>query len=208
MKAIVYTKYGPPDVLQLKEVEKPTPKDNEILIRIYATSVNYGDIVARNFKEISPRKFKVPFPFWLFAKIFFGFRKPKITILGSEFAGEIESVGKDVKRFRKGDQVFGYLGQSMGANAEYLCMPEDGMVASKPTNMTYEEAALSYLGLGVTAPTPSLRRLIQAGQIYIDPFWYQFLFPTIVLALMVLAYAFIGDGLRDAFDPQQERRAV
>ena len=97
MKAIVYTKYGPPDVLQLKEVEKPTPKDNEVLIRVYATSVNYGNSLARNFKEISPRKFNMPFPFWLLAKIFFGFRKPKITILGSEFAGEIESIGKDVK---------------------------------------------------------------------------------------------------------------
>ena len=130
MKAIVCTKYGPPDVLQLQEVEKPAPKDNEILIRIYATSVNYGDTVARNFKEISPRKFNMPFLFWLFAKIFFGFRKPKITILGSEFAGEIESIGKDVKSFKQGDQVFGYLGQSMGANAEYLCMPEDGCVAT------------------------------------------------------------------------------
>ena len=141
MKAIVCTKYGPPDVLELKEVEKPTPKDNEILIRIYETSVSYGDIVARNFKEISPRKFNMPFLFWLFAKIFFGFRKPKITILGSEFAGEIEAVGKDVKRFKEGDQVFGYIGQSMGAYAEYLCMPEDWCGAIKPANMTYEEAA-------------------------------------------------------------------
>ena len=94
MKAIVYTEYGPPEVLQLKEVEKPTPKDNEILIRVYATSVNYGDIIARNFKEISPRKFNMPFLFWLPARIFFGLRKPKIKILGSEFAGEIEATGK------------------------------------------------------------------------------------------------------------------
>ncbi|GAH43003.1 unnamed protein product, partial [marine sediment metagenome] len=107
MKAIVYTKYGPPDVLQLKEVEKPTPKDNEILIRIYATTVNYGDIIARNFKNISPRKFNMPMLFWFGARIYFGLRKPKITILGAELAGEIEAVGKDVKRFRKGDQVFG-----------------------------------------------------------------------------------------------------
>lgn len=142
MKAIVYTKYGAPDVLRLEEVEKPAPRDNEVLIRVHATSVNYGDLVARNFKAISPRKFNMPLLFWLFAKIFFGFRKPKITILGSEFAGKIESVGKDVKSFKQGDRVFGYLGQSMGAYAEYLCMPEDGVLAIKPANMTYEEAAV------------------------------------------------------------------
>jgi NADPH:quinone reductase-like Zn-dependent oxidoreductase len=142
MKAIVCEKYGPPEVLQLKEVEKPTPKDNEVLIKVYATTVNYGDIVARNFKEISPRKFNMPFLLWFFAKILFGIRKPKITILGSEFAGEIESVGKTVNRFKKGDQVFGYLGPSMGAYAEYLCMPEEGCIAIKPANMSYEEAAV------------------------------------------------------------------
>ncbi len=141
MKAIVYTEYGSPDVLQLKEVEKPVPKDNEILIRIFATSVNIGDIWARNFKEISPRKFTMPLPLWLPSRMYFGFTKPRINILGSEFAGEVEGVGEDVKRFRKGDQVFGYRGQSMGANAEYLCMPENGLVAIKPANMTYEEAA-------------------------------------------------------------------
>jgi NADPH:quinone reductase-like Zn-dependent oxidoreductase len=131
MKAIVYTKYGPPDVLELKEVAKPIPKDNEILIRVYATPVNYGDITARNFKKISPRKFTMPFPLWLPTRIFFGIRKPRKKILGSEFAGKIEAVGKDVKLFRKGDQVFGYLGPGLGANAEYLCMPEDRSVAIK-----------------------------------------------------------------------------
>ena len=125
MKAIVYTKYGPPDVLHLKEVEKPMPKDNEVLIKVHAASVNYGDIAARNFKNISPRKFNMPLLFWLFAKLYFGFRTPRITVLGSEFAGEVESAGKDVTSFKQGDQVFGYLGQSMGAYAEYLCMPED-----------------------------------------------------------------------------------
>ncbi|MCD4814632.1 NAD(P)-dependent alcohol dehydrogenase [bacterium] len=141
MKAMAYTKYGPPDVLQLGEVEKPIPKDNEVLIKIYATPVNYGDIIARNFKNIPLHKFNMPMPFWLGARIYFGLRKPRKKILGSEFAGKIEATGKDVKVFRKGDQVFAYRGMNMGANAEYLCMPEDGMVAIKPANMTYEEAA-------------------------------------------------------------------
>ncbi|MCJ7703801.1 MAG: NAD(P)-dependent alcohol dehydrogenase, partial [Anaerolineales bacterium] len=142
MKAIVYTEFGPPEVLQLKEVEKPTPKDNQVLIKIYATSVKYGDLVARNSRNISPREFHMPFLFWLINKVVFGFRKPKVNILGAELAGEIEAVGVDVKSFKPGDQVFGYPGQSMGANAEYLCMPEDGMLAIKPANMTFEEAAV------------------------------------------------------------------
>jgi NADPH:quinone reductase-like Zn-dependent oxidoreductase len=163
MKAIVYTKYGPPDVLELKEVAKPIPKDNEILIRVYATPVNYGDITARNFKNISPRKFTMPFPLWLPTRIFFGIRKPRKKILGSEFAGEIEAVGKDVKLFRKDDQVFGYLGPSLGANAEYLCMPEDGSVAIKPANMTYEEAAA--VPYGALMALSLLRKVnIQSGQ--------------------------------------------
>ena len=141
MKAIVYTKYGPPEVLQLKEVEKPVPKDKEILIKIHATPVSFGDKLVRNLKEITPGKFHMPFLFWLFAKMYFGFRRPRITILGSEFAGEIEALGKNVKSFKPGDQVFGYRGSLMGAYAEYLCMPENGVVALKPSNMTYEQAA-------------------------------------------------------------------
>ena len=141
MKAIVYTKYGPPEVLKLKEKEKPVPRDKEILIKIHATPVSFGDKLVRDLKEITPGKFHMPFLFWLFAKMYFGIRRPRITILGSEFAGEIEAVGKDVKRFKAGDPVFGYRGQSMGAYAEYLCMPETGVLAPKPGNMTYEEAA-------------------------------------------------------------------
>ena len=141
MKAIVYTEFGPPEVLHLQEVDTPAPKENEVLIRVHATSVGYGDLVARDFGHLSPGQFNMPFVFWLLSRVVFGLSKPKISILGSEFAGEVEAIGKDVTRFREGDQVFGYRGQSMGAYAEYLCMPEDGVLASKPSNMTYEEAA-------------------------------------------------------------------
>jgi NADPH:quinone reductase-like Zn-dependent oxidoreductase len=163
MKAIINTEYGSPDVLHLTDVEKPVPKDNEILIRIHATSVNFGDTMARNFKAITPRQFNMPFLFWLLAKISFGLRQPKITVLGSEFAGEIEAVGRDVKRFKQGDQIFGYPGLSFGAYAEYLCMPEDSVLAIKPTNMTYEEAAV--VSYGAIMALPLLRRVnIQPGQ--------------------------------------------
>jgi NADPH:quinone reductase-like Zn-dependent oxidoreductase len=139
MKAIVYTEYGPPDVLQLQEVEKPTPKQDQVLIRVHATLVSFGQVIARNF-TFSPREFWLPIPLWLPARMDFGFKKPRHPILGSEFAGEIEAVGQDVKSFKPGDQVFGFS-SGFGAYAEYVCMPEDGVLASKPANMTYEEAA-------------------------------------------------------------------
>ncbi len=135
MKAVVYTEYGPPEVLQLKEVAKPTPKKNKVLIRIYATTVTAEDPRLRGgFTSLPPL-------LWLLGRIFVGFRKPRNTILGFELAGEIESVGKDVTRFKEGDQVYGYTGISLGACAEYKCIPEEGVLAIKPTNMTYEEAA-------------------------------------------------------------------
>lgn len=163
MKAIVCAEFGTPDVLQLKEVAKPTPKDNEVLICVHAASVNFGDLMARNFKAVSPRKFNMPFIFWLPAKISFGLRKPNITILGSELAGEIEAVGKDVKRFKKGDQVFGYPGLSFGAYAEYACLPETGAVALKPVNLSYEEAVT--LPYGAIMTTSLLEKAnIQCGQ--------------------------------------------
>ncbi len=156
MKAIVYTEYGPPEVLQIKEVEKPTPQDNEVLIRVHATPVNYGDLTARNFKNIPAREFHMPLPLMLITRLYFGFNKPKINILGSEFAGEIESVGKEVKLFKAGDPVMGYLGQRMGAYAEYICVPEDGTIAKKPTNITYAEAAA--IPYGAIMATSLLRK--------------------------------------------------
>jgi NADPH:quinone reductase-like Zn-dependent oxidoreductase len=163
MKAVVYTEYGSPDVLHLKEIEKPTPKDNEILIRVHATSIGTGEIWVRNFKAISPRKFSMPAALWLPARLTFGFNKPKKQILGSEFAGEIEAVGKEVKRFKAGDPVFGYRGMNFGANAEYLCMPAAGLVALKPANVTYEEATVIPYG-ALTALTLLRKVNIQPGQ--------------------------------------------
>ncbi|MBZ0299914.1 MAG: NAD(P)-dependent alcohol dehydrogenase [Anaerolineae bacterium] len=133
MRAVIATKYGSPDVLQLKEVAKPAPKDNEVLIRIFATTVSSGDVRIRSFTS--------PIVAWLPMRMLLGFTGPRKKILGSALAGEIEAVGKDVKQFSPGDQVFGTTGFGMGTHAEYKCLPEDGVLAKKPDSMTYEEAA-------------------------------------------------------------------
>lgn len=143
MKAIVCTKYGSPDVLQLQEVEKPTPKDNQVLIRVHAATVTAGDCELR--------RFKFPILFWLPLRLYIGIRKPRIKVFGQELAGEIESVGKEVTQFKKGDQVFAPTEMSFGAYAEYICLPGNYTIATKPSNMTCEEAA--------TIPTGGLNAL-------------------------------------------------
>ena len=134
MKAILHTAYGPPDELQLKEVEQPVPNENEVLIKIHATTVTTSDCNIRNLSF-------VPKILWLPVRMQFGLSKPKNHILGFDLAGEVEAVGKDVARFNIGDQIFGTTEPAYGAHAEYICLPEDGVLANKPAPMTYEEAA-------------------------------------------------------------------
>ncbi len=132
MKAAVYTKYGPPEVLQLQEIVKPLPKDNEILIRIEATAVNSGDLRLRKADPFGVR-------------LFFGLMKPKINILGAVFSGEVESIGRNVKLFKVGDEVFGHTDMRFGAHAEYICLSESGTLALKPDSLNHATKQPSFL---------------------------------------------------------------
>ena len=150
MKAITYSKYGPPSVLQLSTVNKPIPKDGEILIRIFATAVNSGDWRLR---KADP---------WA-VRLFFGLKKPKINILGSVLSGLIEATGNNVTRFKKGDEVFGATGMSFGAYAEYKCLPQEGILAIKPAGIGHEEAAT--IPFGATTALYFLKKAaIKSGQ--------------------------------------------
>ncbi|EEM98412.1 Alcohol dehydrogenase, zinc containing [Bacillus thuringiensis IBL 200] len=155
MKAIICTKYGPPNVLQLQNVEKPKPKKNEVLVKIHATSVSTGDCRIRGFNS--------PLLFWIPMRIILGFRKPRKPILGVELSGEIEDIGTDVTQFKKGDQVFALTELNLGGYAEYTCLHESGLIALKPTNVTYEEAAV--IPFGGTSALHFLRKgQIKKGQ--------------------------------------------
>jgi NADPH:quinone reductase-like Zn-dependent oxidoreductase len=133
MKAAVHTRYGPPDVVRILEVDKPAAKDNEVLVKVHATTVNRTDSGLRAAKPFINR-------------FFTGLRRPRVTVLGNEFAGEVEATGRGVRSFTVGDRVFGYNGTRFGAHAEYLAMPEDGSLATMPAKVTYEQAAPSTEG--------------------------------------------------------------
>lgn len=155
MKAMVYESYGSPDVLRLKEVIKPTPKDNEVLIKVHATTVTSADCRLRSLN--------LPRGFGLISRLIFGITKPRQPILGAELAGEIESIGKSVIKFKVGDPVFAISGFGMAAHAEYKCMPEDGAIALKPTCLAYDEAAAMSFG-GTTALDFFRRGKLQRGE--------------------------------------------
>ena len=159
MKAIVCTKYGPPEVLKMKEVEKPAPKDDEVLIKIFATAVTASDIFIRGSQ--------IPIQFWIPMRIMLGLTKPRKSIIGLVLAGKIESVGKNVKGFKLGDQVYGLTGFGLGAYAEYKCMKETdstyGCLALKPNNLSYEEATVAAYG-GLLAFQYMEKGNIQRGQ--------------------------------------------
>jgi NADPH:quinone reductase-like Zn-dependent oxidoreductase len=157
MKAIVYTEYGPADVLHLKEVDKPAPKEGEVLIKIRATSVTTGDANARGFTHVPPGFGPLP-------RLMFGITGPRNPIIGSDLAGEVEAVGKDVELFKEGDQVYGIDGNNLGTYAEYVCRPEDGALALKPTNMSYEEAAAVPFGACTALYFLRDKANIQSGQ--------------------------------------------
>lgn len=163
MRAVVCNKYGPPEVLQLTQVEKPTPEPNEVLIRIRATTAHVGDAKIRSFKPgLGPVK---DFFFKPIMRLMLGFRGPRCKILGMDLAGDIVAIGKDVKRFKIGDPVFGsaYVGFRFGAYAEYICLAGDGLVAPKPPNMSYEEIAP--IANGALTALLILRKVnIQRGQ--------------------------------------------
>lgn len=142
MKAMILTRFGPPEALKLEERPKPEPKPKELRVRVMATSVGYGDLLIRDFAAVGPKDFNMPLLFWLLAKLYSGISAPKTPILGSEFSGVVDALGSEATGFAVGDEVFGYLGQSMGADAEYFCMAADGCITRKPSTLDFAAAAV------------------------------------------------------------------
>jgi NADPH:quinone reductase-like Zn-dependent oxidoreductase len=163
MKAIILTQFGAPEMLQLQEAPRPTVGEPDVLVRVRAAPIGIGDTFARNFPAISPGDFSMPAPLWLFARFSFGLRHPRVRILGSEFAGDVEVVGSGVTTFKTGDAVFGYREMAMGANAEFVCISESGLLAHKPANLSYEEAASVPYG-ALTAMVLLRKADLQPGQ--------------------------------------------
>jgi NADPH:quinone reductase-like Zn-dependent oxidoreductase len=146
MQAIVYDEFGPAEVLHPQDLDRPIPKNQDVLVRVRATSVNYGDLLARDFRSVTAASFNMPGLFLLPARMHFGFAKPRVRVLGSEYSGMVEAVGPSVEKFKPGDEVFGYLGQDMGAYAEFIRVSEQSTIALKPALMTFEEAAVTPYG--------------------------------------------------------------
>ena len=158
MKVIVATKYGPPEVLQIKEIKKPVPAENEILVKVYATTVSAADYRVRSFN--------VPISFWLPARFALGLTKPRNSVLGMDFSGVVDAVGRNVTKYKVGDPVFGLMGHQFGCYAQYLCLSEDWKlvgIAGKPANLNFEEAAAIPFG-GLTALYFMREAKIQKGQ--------------------------------------------
>lgn len=155
MRAVMYERYGSPNVLELREVDKPTPKDHEVLIRTFATTVTAGDCRVRSLN--------MPYGLGLIARLVLGFSRPRQPILGAELAGIVESVGNKVSKFKAGDEVIAYTGASLGCHAAYKCMPQDGAVVVKPANLSFDEAAALSSG-GTTALDFFKRAKLQRGE--------------------------------------------
>lgn len=152
MRRIARHEYGPPETLRLEEAPRPEPDRDEVLVRVRATTVNYGDLLARDFRSVGPSRFNMPYPLLLLSRLYFGPRRPRQPVLGSEFSGVVEATGPDVTRFAPGDRVLGYTGQAMGGYAEYLRVKGDGVIAPTPAAMTDEQAAaFSYGALTAVA---------------------------------------------------------
>lgn len=167
MKAVVYHQFGPPEVLQTAEVPKPTPKANQLLVQVHAASVGYGDLTARNFAALNSKTFHMPLPLLFLSRLLFGFGKPKIQVLGSEFSGVVMEAGSKTGRFKPGDEVFGYRGPAMGTHAEYICVPENGAVAPKPDNMTHPQAATVPYGALMASSLLRLAQIQPGGKVLI-----------------------------------------